>query len=323
MRGQKARNRYSPLSFASYTVIKGHTREAGRIPTGLYFNKMMSLLHSELKEECFDLKLPHCWYRWGDEVVRYRMPSALVWDHEEANITHVSWDGDVPHIGDAALSKSIKVHVSELTKEYSGDGKIDEAVNEVYAKAPFEFQRKYKACRDAFSDLKRANFYTTGYGPNYIWPKMVEAFKSFPKDDFPIVARSLPAMEELMKVVLHQPDPDYGCVNEISEEFWTWFCYYLRLHPKGHENVPDETLEVWREKLEWENERFHRMLGDRVLDIRERHPSIKKNNILGPIASERSRTSKQEDDIISSFEKDVEGLDSFLSQIKKGTRRNM
>lgn len=313
----RTNNRTDPVSYVSYQVIIKHIELQGRPPTGLYFNKILSLLHQELKNKGFDIKLPHCWYRWGDEVVRYLMPSAVVWDHEEANLTTVHWRGDAPNdVCDPALETNIIYHVSELTNKYSGQGRIDDAVNEVYENAPFDFQRKYKACRDAFVSVRGAKVNITDYGENYIWPKMGEAFESFPANDFPHVAERVPVVRDLLHRILLEEKPPYAIANEVSEEFWAWFCYFLRLNPQCHENVPRETIEHWTETLEVEDHRFHRMLGDHAVDVVERCDKTEVSPNLQHMADERMERSKEEDDILASFEDDIDGLDDFLHQMK-------
>lgn len=56
------------LALASYLVIEEHRRLTGQYPSGLYFNKAMCLLYRNLKKANLNLELPHCWYRYGDEV---------------------------------------------------------------------------------------------------------------------------------------------------------------------------------------------------------------------------------------------------------------
>lgn len=322
MRAIRSKNRTDPVAYASYQVIAKHIEARGKPPTGLYFNKIMSLLHRELKREGLDIKLPHCWYRWGDEVVRYLMPNAVVWDHEEANMTTVHWKEDAPgDICDHALKKNITYHVSELTSKYSGSRRIDDAVSEVYDEAPFDFQRKYKACRDAFAGVRGAGIRISNYGEDHIWPMLNDAFESFPANDFPHVAERVPAVRELLHKMLLKEEPPYALANEVSEEFWAWFCYYLRLNPRCHENVPRETIDHWSEVLEEEERRFRRMLGDHALDVVERCGESEISADLQHMADERMESLEEEDEILASFKDDIDGLNDFLHQMKAARRK--
>src|SRR5437762_11314562 len=71
------------LNFASYQVITKYEQVTGAKPSGLFFNKVLSVLNRDLGAVHLQLRLPHCWYRWGDEVVRILMPRHLQWVHED------------------------------------------------------------------------------------------------------------------------------------------------------------------------------------------------------------------------------------------------
>ena len=118
------------LHYASYEVINSYKEKKKRPPTGLYFNKIMSLLNQRLRKKEVELGLPHYWYRYGDQVHRYSMPSNLVWNHEEPTRTKVEWrdteilkDREWPYY----LIEDI---VKELTEKYA-DNEY-EAVRAVY-----------------------------------------------------------------------------------------------------------------------------------------------------------------------------------------------
>ncbi|MFO8051471.1 MAG: hypothetical protein R6V01_07215 [Thermoplasmatota archaeon] len=76
MEGLRYTNESSPLEKAVYLAINKFHNKESRPPTGVYFNKVMSILHHRSKSK-YDLRLPHCWYRWGDEVVRRCLPNEV------------------------------------------------------------------------------------------------------------------------------------------------------------------------------------------------------------------------------------------------------
>ena len=57
--------------------------------------------------------------------------------------------------------------------------------------------------------------------------------------------------EQFMKVFERALDEGLTAdrLQQISETFWFYFCYHLRLHRDCHENVSAETLRIWREAL--------------------------------------------------------------------------
>ncbi|WP_400202396.1 hypothetical protein [Candidatus Methanarcanum hacksteinii] len=44
---------------------------------------------------------------------------------------------------------------------------------------------------------------------------------------------------------------------ELSECFWFFFCYHLRLDDRWHENVKRSTLDIWRDTIPLEDSRYH------------------------------------------------------------------
>lgn len=309
----------SLISIASFQVITGHQEAVGSEPTGLFFNKMMSILNKELKMKGIDLGLPHCWYRWGDEVVRYLMPGAIKWNHEEPQHTKVSWKGKAPlGMGNDTASKIIIEMVEALTANYAGEEGINKAIADVYRFAPFEFQRKFRSCREAFASKVRSGIDISNYGKDFLWPLVNEAMESFPVDDFPEVADQIKPFKELMRILLNDDGVDYRYANEVSEEFWTWFCYYLRLHPSCHENVSRETLSFWNEKLAWEDERYLRQFSDHV--VKAGRSGHKLSTLLDRIAAVREQEIVTEDQMFDGIEDDLHGLDDFLSSVKQGYR---
>ena len=59
------------VGYACRVFIEGHEGSVGCSPSGVMFNKFMTLLYRDIRRTLgVDIRLPHCWYRWGDEVVR-------------------------------------------------------------------------------------------------------------------------------------------------------------------------------------------------------------------------------------------------------------
>lgn len=307
------------MSVASHMVISKYVERTGEAPSGLFFNKMMSLLHSRMLERRVNFPLPHCWYRWGDEVVRYEMPREISWNHEEPPYTTVSWDGDLPYYASLDEDReTLERVVVDLLDMYSDDGGVEKAVEAVYTRAPFEFQRRYRECRNLILDRSRTPAGVRDFGRNMLLPALESAMKVFPEADFPVVSRKVPAFRSVMRLILEEEEVDVRLVREVSEEFWFWFCYHLRLHPDAHENVSEETLEHWRDRLGTEERRYHRMLGDHILRLARDHPSVMDDDVLGPMFIERSKQAEEEDAIIDEAASELEGLEDFLRDIHGG-----
>ena len=93
----KNRGRTDYVKIASSIFIDKFQSKYGSNPTGIVYNKYITLLHRELKSDGIDIKLSHCWYRWGDAVVRYSLPY-IDWTHDDLDVTKVSFRGFRPSI---------------------------------------------------------------------------------------------------------------------------------------------------------------------------------------------------------------------------------
>ena len=241
---------------AAYVFIEEYENRTGKRPTGILFNKFMVLLNRHLLSKGTDMHLPHCWYRWGDEVVRFSMPY-IDWEHATAG-TFVSFDDlYVPRIGsDDDTVSEIKEFALSFIDRYSGKYGHEEAIDETYTEAPYEFQNAYRALRESLrlSRQKKspANF------EEYIGSIFDVVKNSFPKEFNTIH----PYFEEFSEVF--QYALNHGTSREklfdLSESFWFFFCYYLRLDKKCHANVSRETLNAWREVLPDETEFYEHII---------------------------------------------------------------
>ncbi len=239
-----------------------HDYEArnGDEATGVLFNKFMTLLHRRFSAEGFDMKLPHCWYRWGDEVVRYRMPY-LEWDHEFAAYTKVSWRGKYPNYGlDDPTVDKISQYSKEFIDRYSGREGAELAIDEVYEEAPFEFQNEYRKLRENLKIYRREGSYVNNYGA-LVDALFTSAMSKFPQKGFIKIREERMDFEEVFRLALSKGAAPSQLFRQ-AEDFWFFFCYHLRLNKKCHENVPRSTLDVWAERIPWETELFRRKLQD-------------------------------------------------------------
>ncbi|MDR1954534.1 MAG: hypothetical protein LBP82_01100 [Candidatus Methanoplasma sp.] len=286
----------------------------GFLASGVLFNKYMTLLHRRLKNEGIDIRLPHCWYRWGDEVVRYRMPY-LDWDHEYAAYTQVSWDGTMREIYDPndRVIKMASEYTDEFISKYSGAEGAEMAIDEVYDEAPFEFQNRYRQLRETLKQLRTNNaMYFDGASINMIVPLFEGAIRSFPKE-FKSIANEKEDFVEMFRVMIESRAMMKDLFN-ITEDFWFFFCYHLRV--KCNENVPSSTLNVWKDKIPEETELFEQKLqsyAHRFYDGSDRSLRAKK---LFEGWEENDREFRELIDKLPDNEEDVL---SFVREIRSGS----
>ena len=279
------------VKVASFLFLKKHKEKTGNNSTGVMFNKYMTLLNRELLSKGIDIKLPHCWYRWGDEVVRYSMPY-IDWNHEDIGTTSVKYSDKRPKYNprDQVICIADKF-ADDFLGRYSGPRGQEEAIDEVYSDAPFKFQNDFRQLREALK-ISRKNNPLRNYH-KYIQGLFSNATESFPPE-FGYLSQHFERFRSAFSLALSKNAKPED-LFEISETFWFFFCYHLRLNNKCHENVPQSTLDVWREVLPAEEDKYTMFVqnqvaeycpsggsGDPVIDvlIRDRNVRLKESDSL-------------------------------------------
>jgi len=263
------RSKSDTVRKSSYVFIEEFRNRTGKNPTGILFNKFMVRLNRLLLSEGVDIRLPHCWYRWGDEVVRYSMPY-LDWEHTPSG-TFVSFgDSHVPKIdyNDRTLSETRKFAISFI-KKYSGQYGHEEAVDETYSEAPYEFQNRYRMLRESLK-ISRQNKSPDNY-EEYIGSLFNMVKESYPKE-FDIIR---PRFDDFSAVFDYALDHESSREDlfDLCESFW-FFCYYLRLDKKCHANVSEETLNAWREVIPYETDIYDQILQNTAASLCEGDGSV-------------------------------------------------
>ena len=305
------------IEYSAYKVIKSYEEEKNTAPRGIYFNKSMILINNNLKNHGIDMKLPHCWYRWGDEVVRYYMPHEIRWDHEESQFTKVKWIGDMPNSPESEPRKIIDNTISDVVEKYSNKDALPEFIDLIYENAPFEFQRKYRYVREFFFLTKNKNLRITNPLKEVLLPQILDALNHFPDDNhFQTIGEFIPAFKKFVEYSVNSNRNGYSELEEVSEEFWFWFSYFLRLHNDAHENVKQDTIIIWREKLSTESEIFYKNFKNHVLSLSKYNKDVRNDAILGQYLKEAESDERYEELIFAEFKETVKDLDEFLNENK-------
>ena len=255
------------VRISTYLFIEEHEKSVGKT-RGVVFNKFMTLLNRDLMEEkSVNIRLPHCWYRWGDEVVRYYLRPYTKWDHEDLGITTVAWRDGVPE--DLSLSDptvaEIRDYIRGYIEEYSDEDGWERAIDRLYEKAPYEFQNRYRMLRENLKGAVAGN-YIQGYSEKLLTPLFNNAMGMFPSE-FSSIKKEKNDFESVFKAAV-ETGARMEDIRGMAEEFWFLFCYHLRIDKRGHENVKKETLDVWRASIPWEKELYNRCLQDRAFSLK-------------------------------------------------------
>ncbi len=286
------------LELASLEVIRQYEKKTGEPITGLYFNKLMSLVYAELRNRYnINIELPHCWYRYGDEVVRYLMPNAIRWNHETPQYTTVTWVGQEP-LTQREEREIIKRVVKETIKKYEHKSK-EELVDDVYSSAPFTFQRNFRQLRLNIEGMAVASVGISNF-KEVLRSSLEQTIESFPKKEFPNeVYERITNYYMLMKKLLELPEFNVEIAKELTEDIWFYFSYYLRIHKKCYENIPRNVIEYWKSQLEFQKNKFDRFFAEILLTLNSKN--ILFEGELQEILEKRKQEKKEELQFIENF----------------------
>lgn len=286
------------LSIASYFIIKKFKDAKGRDPSGLYFNKIMFLTYKKLRNK-INLKLPHCWYRYGDEVIKFSMPNNICWDHEDPDKTKVFWRYNPPKMEDSEKVKLIEKTVEQLTEKYADN--VFEAIRKVYSHAPFDFQKRFLELREMLYGINNTFNWDATSLATISAPVFSSAFKTFPVSNFPSLKRQKEITEKAINIILTSNMPDFNLVKDFSINFWFQFCYHLRTHNMAHENVPKEILTMWRGKIELEDLKYRRIIADLLKLLARFYDNVYSFDILKDEIEWKNKDDKEAEKIIEDF----------------------
>lgn len=298
------------LNYTSYLIISKYKKETGEPPHGLYFNKIMSLCHRNFIDKEVDIGLSHYWYRYGDQVHKYSMPSNLVWNHESPTETKVEWKYEEPLPMSGEPYDLIDEVVSEMIDKYIGDEY--QAVRDVYKYAPFDFQKKYLDLREIFYGRKNAFNWDNESYKRVSKPIIISTFSTFPNRIFPELNRSYKVAKNFIEMIVEKDDWKFKLLQKVCTNFWFLFCYHLRLNDKCRENIPRESISYWESRIEFENIRYRRIIGDFIVQATEKRSDILKNDLLKEEYIWRTKDLEEAKTIIDEFSKDFEGFGQYL-----------
>jgi len=292
----KKSNKPDYVKISTFLFIDEYESRIGEV-RGVIFNKFMTLLNYDLKNtKNIDIKPPHCWYRWGDEVVKYYIKSYTKWDHEDLGITTVSWRGSTPDFSlDDPTVIEIRKYIRKHIEEYSDIDGWERAIDTLYGKAPYPFQNEYRKLRENLKGATTRSVYIQDYHSNVLIPLFDNAMKTFP-NAFSEIKKEKSDFESVFRVA-SETGTSVGELREMIEEFWFFFCYYLRVDKKCHENISSETLEVWRSSIPWEKELYVRSLQDHAYDMQLQG----KEKRIDILLAEREERVKEFNDLLEEF----------------------
>ncbi len=283
------------LNYASYLVVQRYEVLTGDKPNGVFFNKILSLLNKNMDQ----LKLPHYWYRYGDQVCRQKMPYNIEWTNVELNETKVDWKYDKLDYFTDLKDHPIEDMVDSLVEKYNDN--FEALIDEVYTYAPYDFQRKFLELRKIFYGVNNAYNWDMESYKELSKPIFKDTYEKFPIHEFIEIEEEYEVVKTFIEAKLESDSWKFKQLEKISTDFWFMFCYYLRLNPKARENIPPDILHYWEEKLSIDVSRHQKSIGDTMIKSIEKDPSLREYDIIRDFYRWRIEDKEETKDLIDRF----------------------
>lgn len=235
-------------------------------PDGLYFfkkttlNKMLYLLYLRLNERGLNIELPFFWFKWGtltDDFV-YSELVGLPFSRYFTNDGSTRAMHIVPHANIEDFKKSIiDEEIGFLIRKYQDDrgyfvhDYLQLILNDVYATAPYEFQRTFNRGLykyvEQFKTLKRkkipSKLKLDSANVLQIRQYLSKLLNEFP-NDFTELFDLFLEWEDTMELALNY---NHTMSLELLDNFWDMFARSLRI--RKNENIPQYVIDQWRDRF--------------------------------------------------------------------------
>ena len=253
------------LEYACYKIIQRYKDPQTDKVDGIRFNKMISLLNQKLlnsEEERLDIKLPHCWYFYGDMVILRDMPKQLRMDHKDDEpISKVYWEGPQPKIS-KKIKKIIDKREMTLQQEYPPNCDINIVIEKVYSYAPYEFQRDFLIFRNDNKFLPQEYF-------KELHQKILKGdfknnIKHYPYERFPELKVQFTKISYIIETIFNEYPDNNQMGIDLGNKFWKIFCKYLVLDEKGNYNASKDAIDHWKKIAVKDLIEYNKQLNDDI-----------------------------------------------------------
>jgi hypothetical protein len=220
------------------------------------FYKLLYILSANLKNKGIDIKLPYFWYRHGPVVPYSFLPEDIIelhsmnWSKHQGKLV-VLRKREFPAVA-ANKKETIDDAVAALLEQYN-ETKTPKIVSDVYATAPYNFQRDYKEFikhidnkikyRDiicSVQDLKIKEDIA----------RLEKAVNFFDETQFPQIYDNLLQWKLIMKYSINQLAAiDLAFASRLSNIYWDeLFCMFLKV--KEYQYLPERLIAKWQRDLQ-------------------------------------------------------------------------
>lgn len=184
----------------------------------------------------------------------------------------------------------------------------------MYSYAPFDFQRSFRSFRDRVRLSLYSDLHDSQAAEGILLPNLDKASEDFDRKEFSDLRKHKEVQFAALRSLLKTGDPDLNLIEQIAENFWFHFCYYLRLHPRAHENVPVQTKQVWMEDLETSVPNLVGQFSDLLERAVRQAPDLEDNPAVEEALETYRAEREQLDSLLDETDEFFEGLGEFSQE---------
>ncbi|MDD5141804.1 hypothetical protein [Methanoregula sp.] len=211
--------------------------------------------------DAIDLKLPYFWYLQGslieehqfEEDVGHPREYYITSDRSSRRMMTVP-KSSIP--GD--LKETVEENIISLVQYYRQPngyfkkGYVDLLLDDVYAKAPYEFQRvfnrKFIPYLETLKNSERmqdpASFSFENDEQEKIESFLDASLRVFPQDDMEQIYNTYLEWDDTIRITL---DYEEKKIFQMSDNFWNFFCHDLRI--LQNENLSPKLIQHWNSRF--------------------------------------------------------------------------
>jgi hypothetical protein len=224
---------------------------------GTAFNKMIFLLYKDLKNQDIDIRLPFYWYLQGS-LIEENQFEADVGHPRQYYITSDRSSRRMMTVPKTNIQESDKNIIDEgilrlvqgyrQSNGYFKKGYVGLLLDDVYEKAPYEFQRTFNRKLIPFlnsikpADEKKipATFSFEDEQLEKIDACLDASIKAFPDEDMERIYTTYMEWDDTVRIALEY---DQKRTFPMTDSIWGFFCKNLRIIK--NENIPDVLIHHW------------------------------------------------------------------------------
>lgn len=245
------------LKYSIERLLHEANPEGGTFFGGTAFNKMIFLLYKRLQENDVDLKLPYYWYLQGSLIEENQFESDvgksrlyyITSDHSSRRMMSVpitSISADEKQIIDQNIQTLVQHY--KQTNGYFKKGYLDFLLDDVYEKAPYDFQRafnrKFVPFLNSFKTPARreipVSLSFTCENIEAIETFLDNSLRVFPNEDMERIFETYLEWDDTARIAIEY---DQKRIFSMTDSFWKMFCKNLRIIK--NENIPDALIHEW------------------------------------------------------------------------------